>query len=253
VKPPRIVDKGCGTGKLMVELSRSFPGASLVGVDLSRELLRRSDENTYAGGDVELVPGDAADQQLPDGSADTVVFSSIMHEIYSYSGYDKGRIDRALASAARELKKGGRLLIRDGISPDPREVLLDLMDAPTAAQLERFAREFKHGQGARVDNVAARAGAVATVRMSAHDANEFLCKKDYLKNWDIEIHEEYGALTVGEWRAALTRNFFEVLTITSYVNAWILQNRYRDHVRMTELDGSSFWPATNAVIIGERQ
>ncbi len=253
VKPPRIVDKGCGTGKLMVELSRRFPGASLVGVDLSRELLRRSDENTYAGGDVELVAGDAADQQLPDGSADTVIFSSIMHEIYSYSGYDKGRIDRALASAARELKPGGRLLIRDGISPDPRDVLLDLIDEPTAAQLERFAREFKHGHGARFERVAARDGAAATVRMSAHDANEFLCKKDYLKNWDIEIHEEYGALTVGEWRAALARNFFEVVTITSYVNAWIQQNRYRDHVKVTELDGTSFWPATNAVIIGERQ
>ena len=62
----------------------------------------------------------------------------------------EARIDRALASAARELRPGGRLLIRDGISPEAREVLLDLMDAPARrAQFERFAREFKHGQGAR--------------------------------------------------------------------------------------------------------
>jgi SAM-dependent methyltransferase/nicotinamide mononucleotide adenylyltransferase len=253
VVPPRIVDKGCGTGKLLVELSRRFPGAALVGVDLSREFLRRSDENTYAGGDVTLVLGDAADQQQADGSVDTVIFSSIMHEVYSYSGYDKGRIDRALASAARELRPGGRLLIRDGISPDPREVLLDLMDAPTLAQLDRFAREFKHGQGAALSPLPAREGAVATVRLSAHLANEFLCKKDYLQNWDIEVHEEYGVLTVDEWRAALTRNFFEVRTIKSYVNEWILENRYRRHVKVTELNGTSFWPATNAVIIGERR
>jgi SAM-dependent methyltransferase len=249
----RIVDKGCGTGKLLVELSRRFPGASLVGVDLSREFLRRSDENTYAGGDVELVLGDAADQQLVDGSADTVIFSSIMHEIYSYSGYDRGRIDRALASAARELRPGGRVLIRDGISPDPRDLLLDLMDAGTDAQLDRFAREFKHGQGAPFAAVERRDGAIRTVRLSAHLCNEFLCKKDYLKNWDIEIHEEYGVLTVEEWRAALTRNFFDVRTITTYVNPWILQNRYQGHVRVTELDGTTFWPATNAVIIGERR
>jgi SAM-dependent methyltransferase/nicotinamide mononucleotide adenylyltransferase len=253
VLPPRIVDKGCGTGKLLVELSRRFPGASLVGVDLSRELLRRSDENTYAGGDVELVLGDAADQQLADGSADTVIFSSIMHEVYSYSGYDRARIDRALASAARELRPGGRLLIRDGISPDPRDLLLDLMDAGTDAQLDRFAREFKHGQGARFSVVDRREGAIRTVRMSAHLCNEFLCKKDYLKNWDIEIHEEYGVLTVEEWRAALTRNYFDVRTITTYVNPWILQNRYQAHVRVTELDGTSFWPATNAVLVGERR
>ena len=91
------------------------------------------------------------------------------------------------------------------------------------------------------------------MRLDAHDANEFLCKKDYLKNWDIEIHEEYGAFTVDEWRAALARNFFRVLTISSYVNAWIQQHRYQDRVRVTELDGTAFWPATNAVIIGERQ
>ena len=98
-----------------------------------------------------------------------------------------------------------------------------------------------------------RPGAIRTVRLSAHLCNEFLCKKDYLKNWDIEIHEEYGALTVDEWRAALARNFFEVRTITTYVNPWILQNRYQGHVNVTELNGTSFWPATNAVIIGERR
>ncbi len=253
VLPPRIVDKGCGTGKLLVELSRRFPHATLVGVDLSRELLRRSDENTYAGGDVELVLGDAADPQLPDGTADTVIFSSIMHEVYSYSGYDRSRVDRALAAAARELRPGGRLLIRDGISPDPRQVLLDLVDVQTAAQFDRFAREFKHGQGAAFTPAEARAGAAATVRLSAHLANEFLCKKDYLKNWDIEVHEEYGVFTVDEWRALLARNFFEVRTIKTYVNKWIQQNRYLGHVRVTELNGTSFWPATNAVIIGERR
>ena len=253
VLPPRIVDKGCGTGKLLVELSRRFPGASLVGVDLSREFLRRSDENTYAGGDVELVLGDASDQQLPDGSADTVIFSSIMHEVYSYSGYDRSRVDRALASAARELRPGGRLLIRDGISPDAREVLLDLIDAASAAQFDRFAREFKHGQGATFTPVERRDGAVATMRLGAHLANEFLCKKDYLKNWDIEVHEEYGVFTVDEWRAALGRNFFEARTITTYVNQWIRQNRYEGHVKVTELNGTPFWPATNAVIIGERR
>ena len=165
----------------------------------------------------------------------------------------KARIDRALASAARELRPGGRLLIRDGISPDPRDVLLDLMDASTKAQFDRFSREFKHGQGAAFTSLPPRDGAVATVQLSAHLANEFLCKKDYLQNWDIEVHEEYGVLTVDEWRAALTRNFFEVRTIKTYVNEWIRQNRYCGHVRVTELKGESFWPATNAVIIGERR
>jgi SAM-dependent methyltransferase/nicotinamide mononucleotide adenylyltransferase len=255
VVPPCIVDKGCGTGKLLVELSRRFPGARLVGVDLSRELLRRSDENTYAGGDVQLLLGDAADQQLPDGSADTVIFSSIMHEVYSYSGYDKGRIDRALASAASELRPGGRLLIRDGISPGGRDVLLWLFDGETSERFDRFAREFKHGQGAAYSAEGAPPEApvgARVVRLSAHLANEFLCKKDYVKNWDIEVHEEYGALTADEWQGALTRHGFSLRKLDAYVNEWIRQNRYQDHVKVTELDGRSFWPPTNAVVVGER-
>ena len=76
-----------------------------------------------------------------------------MHEIYSYSGYDQTRIDRALASAARELRPGGRLLIRDGISPDPRPVLLDHGGRPRRS-FERLRAEFKHGAGAAFEEVA---------------------------------------------------------------------------------------------------
>jgi SAM-dependent methyltransferase len=253
VLPPRIVDKGCGTGKLLVELSRRFPDASLVGVDLSRELLRRSDENTYAGGDVQLVLGDAADAQLPDGSVDTVIFSSIMHEIYSYSGYDRGRIERALRSAARELRQGGRILIRDGINPGDRDVFLSLLDGPTADRFVRFAAEFKHGQGAPFVLLDGAATAPARVRLSAHHANEFLCKKDYVENWAIEVLEEYCAFTVADWRAALERAGFLVLELITYVNEWILQNRYRGHVKVTELDGSEFWPPTNAVVVAQKR
>jgi SAM-dependent methyltransferase/nicotinamide mononucleotide adenylyltransferase len=247
VKPPRVVDKGCGTGKLLVELSRRFPGASLVGVDLSREFLRRSDENTYAGGDVQLLAGDAAEQQLPDGSADTIIFSSIMHEIYSYSGYDRDRVRHALAGAARELAPAGRILVRDGVSPGRRPVELELLDEPTEAAFDRFAREFKHGQGAaheRLDRT--------RVRISAHLANEFLCKKDYAANWDIEVHEEYGAFTVDEWRSAMAEAGLRVLALRAYVNEWIRANRYQDHVKVTELNGSAWWPATNVVVVAEK-
>jgi SAM-dependent methyltransferase/nicotinamide mononucleotide adenylyltransferase len=249
VRPPVIVDKGCGTGQLMVRLSREFPGASLVGVDLSRELLRRSDENTYAGGDVRLVLGDAAEQQLPDGSADTVIFSSIMHEIYSYGGYRKERIEQALASAARELRGGGRVLIRDGVSPTPARWRLRCLDADTRARFDRFAREFKHGAGARFEALEG-----GDLLLNSHEVNEFLCKKDYAVNWDIEVHEEYGVLTIAEWRDALARHGFAVLEARGYVNGWIAEHRYRGKVSVTDEGGLPLpWPDTNVVVVGEKR
>jgi SAM-dependent methyltransferase len=248
VKPGRIVDKGCGTGKLLVELSRRFPRSALVGVDLSREFLRRCDENTYGAGDVELLLGEAAAQQLPDGTATTVIFSSVMHEIYTYSGYDLQQIDRALASASRELATGGRVLVRDGISPGKAAWRMQLLDEPTRAAFVRFTAEFKHGQGAPFEEVD------GWIRIQAHLANEFLCKKDYLKNWHIEVHEEYGALTLDGWRAALERAGLRVLELREYASEWIVEHRYAGHVRLCDDSGAPIpWPATNAVVVGEQR
>lgn len=248
VVPGRIVDKGCGTGKLMVELARRFPDSAFVGVDLSREFLRRSDENTYASGDVQLIARDAADAAVAEGSASTVIFSSIMHEIYTYSGYDRARIDRALANAARELRPGGRMLMRDGVSPGDQIWRLTLLDESTRQSFARFASEFKHGQGAAHERLSD-----GRVRLSAHLANEFLCKKDYQKNWHIEVHEEYGALTTDGWRAALERAGLRVCEIRAYCNDWIVAHRYAGSVSLTDdADRPLPWPATNVVVVGER-
>ncbi|MBK7858049.1 MAG: methyltransferase domain-containing protein [Archangiaceae bacterium] len=248
VVPGSIVDKGCGTGKLLVELSRAFPRSALTGVDLSRELLRMSDENTYASEEVALVFGNIIEKNVPDGSASTVIFSSVTHEIYSYSGYSLPELERAMRNAAAELKRGGRVLMRDGVSPPPATWRLKLLDAATRETFERFAREFKHGAGVKFERVGE-----GEVRLSAHDANEFLCKKDYLKNWHIEVHEEYGALTLEGWRALLEKVGLKAVHLSGYVNGWIAENRYQGHVELVDDAGAPLpWPATNCVVVGEK-
>jgi SAM-dependent methyltransferase len=249
IVPGRIVDKGCGTGKLLVELSRRFPESALVGVDLSRELLRRCDENTFAGGDIELLQGDAAAQQLPDGSASTVIFSSVLHEVYSYKGYDLMQVDRALASAAAELRRGGRLLIRDGVSPGEGTWRMRFVSDGAARQFTRFAVEFKHGQGAPHQRLSAD-----EVRLPAHFANEFLCKKDYLTNWAIEVHEEFGLLPADAWPARLEAVGVRPLAVRAYVSDWIASHRYQGTVELRDAEGAALgWPATNVVVVGEKR
>jgi nicotinamide mononucleotide adenylyltransferase/SAM-dependent methyltransferase len=248
VKPGCIVDKGCGTGKLLVELSHRYPSSRLVGVDLSREFLRRCDENTYAGQDVGFVHANVIDRNVPPGSASTVIYSSVMHEVHSYTGYDQTQIDRALGNAFTELAPGGRVIIRDGVSPEPATWRLTLLDAQTRDTFARFAREFRHGRGVQFEQLTPD-----VVRLSSHDANEFLCKKDYLTNWHIEVHEEFGVLTLAQWRAALTRAGFEPAHLHEYVNEWIAEHRYRGHVIVSDDAGAPLpWPATNAVVVGAR-
>lgn len=249
VKPGCIVDKGCGTGKLLVELSRVYPSSAFVGVDLSREFLRQCDENTYASEDVSLVFGNAADVSVPVGTASTVILSSVAHEIYSYAGYSYEALDQALRSAATELAAGGHLLMRDGISPGTAMWRMRFLNEPTRAVFDRFAEEFKHGAGAQHERLSRD-----EVRLSAHFANEFLCKKDYLKNWHIEVHEEFGVLTLDGWRTALERAGFEAIALKQYVNEWIAEHRYAGTVALTDDAGARLaWPATNAIVVGRKK
>ena len=248
IRPGLVVDKGCGTGKLLVELSRKFPQSTLVGVDLSREFLRRCDQNRYFSSEVDFVQGDAAERQIESGRATTVIFSSIMHEIYSYSDYSRERVEHALRSAFEELGPGGHLLIRDGISPSSGMWRMRFLRPDVARQFEKFATEFKHGCGVKWERVNED-----TVRLSAHDANEFLCKKDYLQNWHIEVHEEFGVFTLAQWRELLECVGFVVCEAKEYVNDWIRQNRYVGSVALFDDAGEALqWPATNAVIVGEK-
>lgn len=248
VKPGCIVDKGCGTGKLLVELSKLFPDSKLVGVDLSREFLRLCDENTYASDDVELVFGNVIDRNVEPGSATSVIYSSVMHEVHSYSDYDVTQIDRALANAFVELAPGGHVLVRDGVSPPEATWRLELRTDAARDTFERFAKEFRKGRGVRFERVAER-----TVRLSAHDANEFLCKKDYLKNWHIEVHEEFGPLTLDGWREALSRAGFVPMHLAEYVNGWIAKHRYDGTVALFDDAGHPLpWPPTNCVVVGRK-
>jgi SAM-dependent methyltransferase/nicotinamide mononucleotide adenylyltransferase len=248
VKPGNIVDKGCGTGKLMVELSRLFPDSRIAGVDLSREFLRVCDENTYATDEVTLVFGNVIDVCVPPGTASTVIFSSVMHEVHSYSGYKTSEIDRALVNAFTELAPGGHLLMRDGVSPEPATWRLELFDQQTRETFERFAKEFRQGQGVRFTRISE-----SVVELSSHDANEFICKKDYLKNWHIEVHEEFGPWTLAEWKAGLERAGFEPMHLEETRNAWIVKNRYEGKVKVTDTAGAVVpWPATNCVVVGRK-
>ncbi|MDX2012600.1 MAG: methyltransferase domain-containing protein [Myxococcaceae bacterium] len=249
VKPGHVVDKGCGTGKLLVELSRLFPQSGFSGVDLSREFLRLCDENTYATDDVSLVFGNVIDVCVPAGSATTVIFSSVMHEVHSYSGYDVTAIDRALVNAHTELAPGGHVLIRDGVSPPHATWRLELLTEATRETFHRFASEFRQGRGVRFTRLGD-----GLVELSSHDANEFLCKKDYLKNWHIEVHEEFGPLTLAGWGEALGRAGFEPVHLEETRNPWIVKHRYEGTARVMDAEGRPLpWPATNCVVVGRKR
>jgi SAM-dependent methyltransferase len=256
VRPGIIVDKGCGTGKLLVHLSEAWPTSRIVGMDASKELLRTAKSQAYPHPNVTILEGDIIQQDFPAGSVSTVIFSSVIHEIFSYNGFDRDVVRLALRNTRTELEPAGRVIIRDGVKPDGGNVWMRC-DAETEQNFRRFARDFKR--------VSTAPGVAFTERvhdgqtwfvLSLHAANEFLSKKDYLENWAIEVNEEFGVFTLAEWSSELEALGYRILEARSYVNPWILEHRYRGRVRL-HADGRIRpgeelpFPDTTTVIVGE--
>lgn len=95
-RPARILDLGCGTGLLGVELAAA--GAQVTGVDLSAEMLRQAElRGVYA----RLVKGELVEETrtLEAGSLDAVLAA----DVFVYLG----DLDAAFEAAARALVPGG--------------------------------------------------------------------------------------------------------------------------------------------------
>lgn len=108
-----VVDVGAGTGTLAIALAAARPDARVIGVDGDEQVLALARRKRGAER-VEWRHGLAGRLPLPDGAADRVVMSLLLHHL----GPDGKRA--ALAEARRVLRPGGRLHIADwGRPADP--------------------------------------------------------------------------------------------------------------------------------------
>ena len=98
--PARILDVGCGTGRLALRLARELPESRVVGCDFSRGMLAQA---RARGGALALTHGDAQRLPFADGSFDAVVSTEAFHWFPDP--------EAALAGFQRVLAPRGRLLI----------------------------------------------------------------------------------------------------------------------------------------------
>lgn len=111
----RVIDVGCGTGTLALELARRSPGALVSGVDADDAMLARArTKATRTGIDLDLRTAMAQELPFADQTFDVAVSSLFFHHL---------RRDDKLAVASevlRVLRPEGRLVVADWGAPrDP--------------------------------------------------------------------------------------------------------------------------------------
>lgn len=112
----RFLDIGTGPGHIPLLICEELPGSSVLGVDLSENMLihaNRHREGSAFAQRIEYKLMDAKDLELPDGHFDAVYSNTILHHIPDPRPF--------LSEAYRMLRPGGALLIRDLFRPESEE------------------------------------------------------------------------------------------------------------------------------------
>ena len=259
VRPGRIVEVGPGGGVVLDLLEQRFPDSEVIGLDLSREAVAALERRAHTGGKRWRVVLGAAEElarHVP-GPLDTVVFCSILHEVYSYGEprFALASVERVVAAAFAALGPGGRLVVRDGVMPPPGTRRVRLIAPDARATLELYAAQFEGRRIAYTELAPDR------VQLSAADAMEFL----YTYTWGpasfpYEVRELYGILAYDDYVASLVRwcgGDAAAAVVPNPLGSY-LQPGYRDHlagkIELTdEHDRPVELPDSNCLIVIEKR
>jgi SAM-dependent methyltransferase len=208
-----ILDVGCGSGVMLQALENENESATLTGLDLNIDAIERLRENT----NWKLYHMDF--MELSNVKFDTIIFSSILHEISSYNSdvnkrFTEVPILEALNKCNELLDDEGSIIIRDGLLlPSNDRVVISFINPEDGLWLYRFQRDFRGFDNLNIDT-----------RIICLSDNKFLVSEGFLKeflctytwgeeSYPREINERFGILTKNEWLTIIKKAGFKIETV----------------------------------------
>ncbi|MEQ1879060.1 MAG: class I SAM-dependent methyltransferase, partial [Bdellovibrionia bacterium] len=272
----RIADMGCGSGKGSFDLASLYSKAEVVGVDISPESVKYCREQ-HKRPNLSFEIGDVAKKLFPDGHFDGILNSSVLHHVTSFNDFNLEKIFELFDNQTAMLSPGGILAVRDFVVPTgPKTVFLDLpnndgsnippesegekkipvADLSTAALFELFARNFKcaahRSGGIPFEKTEGEAGRTR-YKLGLRPATEFILRKDYRQDWDVELLEEYLYFSQEQFETESAKRGLRVLLSRPIYNPWIIANRWEGKIGLSDLNGRELpFPPTNYMFIAQK-
>lgn len=247
-----VLDVGAGGGELAHAIRST--GRRAFALDGSFVAAQRMREKY--GHDLTVLHGFAHEvpHMLPENYLDTIVCSSLFHEVYSYGTPDTGpysidALSLTLTALSSVLKPGGVFLLRDGIMPADwdKEVRMRL-DENGQEFLTTYQANapFASWQGTGPRSLRYVRGEDGSVKCNLESAMEFLYT--YTWGWESaprEMKELYGIFTQDAYCEFFNDHGFEVEASGEYVQPGYYHN-LKTKAQLLTLEGDPHpLPASN--------
>lgn len=259
-----IVDVGMASGTSSKILAHLFPQSKIIGVDINPTMVDIA-RQTYQLPNLEFRFDDG--EKLTSFEKDSVhgFFNcSSIHHITSFNGYDQFRAYSTLKRQADLLKTGGILVVRDFVKLPETEVILDVgslseqglpADADLLINFANQARKLANPQerGFPLKELQSPQKGMRRFSLFYSDAAEFVRRKDYYADWEVELQEEYGYFTQEQFEDVFRNLGLRIIVSNPIYNPWIIRNRYRGKFILYSKNGRDIgFPPTNYLIAGEK-
>lgn len=250
-----ILDVGCGSGVLMSALEYERPKAKITGLDLNIEAitkLREMHNNWH------LIHDDF--MNLDNQKYDTIIFSSILHEISSYNAnldkrFTEIPIKEAFLKSYDLLDDNGVIILRDGILTDDskknHKLVISFNEEKDSMWLYRFRNDFKGFSKTDINT-----------NIYGLDSNKFLVSEGFLKeflytytwgpeSYPREINERFGILTKDTWLRLLKEAGFSIETVIEAKEEY--EKYLKDKIIISEEDNSNYEYPNMTILVKARK
>jgi len=109
-EPKNVLDIGCGEGTLLKKISKIFPKATLIGIDESREMVKKAKEEGVA-----KILNSSLEEYPLENKFEMILCNLVLHH--------QENPEKFITDATNHLTKEGILIINDLVRPKSREAL----------------------------------------------------------------------------------------------------------------------------------
>ena len=256
-----VLDVGSGGGILLDRLEKKYPDKKIIGTDISANVIETLNlKKSKEGHKWEVFVHNFVESTFSE-KVGSIIFSSILHEIYSYTEGEKGCFDidsvkTALKNAYDSLSDNGRIIIRDGVKTDSDSIRRIVFK--DASGLDFFMNYFNDFKGLKDIPDEKKVIEIDKEKLSVAGDINFIREFMYTYTWGSEsyaheVKEQFGYFTLKEYVTFFEEIGAKIILAKEFLEPGYPANLNNYLTLLDEEGNETEYPFSNCIIVVSKQ